>query len=83
MLASGCVLINSIYRYNDKETQTGGFPVDEDDVTVKCPVVGKAPNINREERSECVFNTATISYVDLLYILFLLIMASYIYLIIM
>ena len=39
---------------NDKETQTGGFPVDEDDVTVKRPVVRKAPNINKEERSECV-----------------------------
>ena len=37
---------------NDTETQTGGFPVDEDDVTVKRPVVGKAPNM--EERSECV-----------------------------
>ena len=39
---------------NDKETQTGGFPVDEDDVAFKRPVVGKAPNINKEERSECV-----------------------------
>ena len=39
---------------NDKKTQTGGFPVDEDGVTLKRPVAGKAPNINKEERSECV-----------------------------
>ena len=50
-----CRLVHFVSKdsdVNDRETQTGGFPVDEDDVTVKRPVVGKAPNM--EERSECV-----------------------------
>ena len=50
-----CKLVHFVSKdsnVNDRETQTGGFPVDEDDVTVKRPVVGKVPNI--EERSECV-----------------------------
>ena len=52
-----CRLVHFVSKdsdVNDKETQTGGIPVDEDDVTVKRPVVGKVPNINKEERSECV-----------------------------
>ena len=52
-----CRLVHFVSKdsdVNDKETQTGGIPVDKDDVTVKRPVVGKVPNINKEERPEYV-----------------------------
>ena len=50
-----CILVHFVSKdsdVNDREIQTGGFPADEDDVTVKRPVIGKAPNM--EEQSECV-----------------------------